>query len=76
MNSLVHTSDTSISISTRSIRKQNMIYPMGLVNTKQREFFFVSFFVLLLAYASTMFLCLCFDYVLMLVLMSLYMSQA
>ena len=36
-----------------------MIYPLGLVNTKQREFFFVSSFVLLLAYASTMFLCLC-----------------
>ena len=55
--SLVHTSD--ISISTRSIRKQSMIYPLGLVNTKQREFFSVSSFVLLLAYASTMFLCLC-----------------
>ena len=37
-------------------RKQSMIYPLGLVNTKQREFFFVSSFVLLLAYASTMFL--------------------
>ena len=36
-----------------------MIYPLGLVNTKQQEFFFVSSFVLLLAYASTMFLCLC-----------------
>ena len=36
-----------------------MIYPLGLVNTKKREFFFVSSFVLLLAYASTMFLCLC-----------------
>ena len=63
--SLARTSD--ISISTRSIRKQSMIYPLRLVNTKQ-EFFFVSSFVLLLAYASTMFLCLCF--------MSLYMSQA
>ena len=72
--SLLHTSD--ISVSTRSIRKQSIIYPLGLVNTKQREFFFVSSFVLLLAYASTMFLCLCFDYVLMLVLMSLYMLQA
>ena len=38
---------------------ESMIYPLGLVNTKQREFFFVSStFVLLLAYASTMFLCL------------------
>ena len=35
--SLVHTSDISISISTRSIRKQSMIYPLGLVNTKQQE---------------------------------------
>ena len=33
-----------------------MIYPLGLVNTKQREFFFVSSFVPLLAYASAMFL--------------------
>ena len=55
--SLDHTSNRSIS--TRSIRKQSMIYPLGLVNTKQREFFFVSSFVLLLASASTMFLCLC-----------------
>ena len=53
---MVQTSDISI----RSIRKQSMIYPLGLVNTKQREFRkFVSSFVLLLAYASTMFLCLC-----------------
>ena len=51
---LVHTSD--ISISTRSIRKQSIIYPLRLVNTKQREFFFIPSFVLLLAYASTMFL--------------------
>ena len=36
-----------------------MIYALGLSNTKQREFFFVSSFVLLLAYASTMFLWLC-----------------
>ena len=43
--SLVHTSD----ISTRSIRKQSRIYPLGLVDTK-REFFFVSSFDLLLAY--------------------------
>ena len=50
---------SDISISTKSIRKQSMIYPLGRVNTKQREFFFVSSFVLLLAYASTMFLCLC-----------------
>ena len=28
-----------------------MIYPLGLANTKQRKFFFVSSFVLLLAYA-------------------------
>ena len=27
------------------MRKQRMIYPLGLVNTKQREFFFVSSFV-------------------------------
>ena len=47
-----------------------MIYPLGLVNTKQRGVFFVSSFVLLLACAST--IC----WVLMLVLMSLYMSQA
>ena len=40
----------------------------GLMHTKQREFFFVSSFVLLLPYAST--------YVLMLVIMSLYMTQA
>ena len=54
--SLVHTSD--ISISTRSIRKQSMTSPLGLANSKQREFFFVSPFVLLLAYAWNMILCL------------------
>ena len=36
-----------------------MIYALGLSNTKQREFFFVSSFDLFLAYASTMFLWLC-----------------
>ena len=51
---MVHTSD--ISMSTRSIRKQSMIYALGFVNTKQREFFFASSFVLLLAYAWTMIL--------------------
>ena len=44
----VHTGD----ISTRSIQKQSMIYPLGLVNTKQQEVFFVSSFVLLFACAS------------------------
>ena len=53
----VHTSDISISISTRSIRKQSMTSPLGLAKTKQRECFFVSPFVLLLAYAWTMILC-------------------
>ena len=33
--------------------------PLGLAKTKQQDFFFVSPFVLLLAYASTMILCLC-----------------
>ena len=54
--SLVHTSD--ISISTRSIRKQSTTSPLGFAKTKQREVFFVSPFVLLLAYAWTMILCL------------------
>ena len=54
--SLVHTSD--ISIGTRSIRKQSTTSPLGLAKTKQREFFFVSPFVLLLAYGWTMVLCL------------------
>ena len=35
-----------------------MTLPLGFVKTKQREFFFVSPFVLLLAYAWTMTLCL------------------
>ena len=58
--SQVHTCDISISISTRSIRKQRLVNTkqFRLVHTKQREFFFVLSFVLLLAYASTMFLCL------------------
>ena len=55
-SSLVHTSD--ISIRTRSIRKQSMISPLGLVKIKQPEFFFVSSFVRFLAYAWTMILCL------------------
>ena len=70
--SLVHTSDISI----RSIRKQSMTSPLGLAKTKQREFFFVSPFVLLLAYAYddpyvaglTSFLCFAFCFALMLVL--------
>ena len=55
--SVVHT--RGISISTRSIRKQGMTSPLGLAKKKQQEFFFVSPFVLLLAYAWTMILCLC-----------------
>ena len=43
---------------TRSIRKQSMIFPLGLAKIKQQEFFFVSSFVRLLAYAWTMTLCL------------------
>ena len=39
-------------------RKQSMISPLGLGKTKQQELFFVSPFVLLLAYAWTMILCL------------------
>ena len=49
----------AISISTRSIRKQSMTSSLGLAKTKQREFYFVSAFVLHLAYAWTMILCLC-----------------
>ena len=56
MLSLVHTSD--ISMSTRSIRKQSMTSSLGLAKTKQREIFIVSPFVLFLAYAWTMILCL------------------
>ena len=55
--SLVHTSD--ISIRTRSIRKQRMMSSLGLAKTKQQDFFFVSSFVRLLAYAWIMILCLC-----------------
>ena len=51
--SLVHTSDIRIS----TIGKQSMTSPLGLAKTK-REFFFVGPFVLLLAYAWTMILCL------------------
>ena len=40
-------------------RKQRMNSPLRLAKTKQREFFFVSAFVLLFAYAWTMILCLC-----------------
>ena len=40
-------------------RKQRMNSPLRLAKTKQREFFFVSPFVLLFAYAWTMILCLC-----------------
>ena len=47
-----------MSIRTRSIRKQSMIPLLGLKKIKQREFFFVSSFVRLLAYAWTMILCL------------------
>ena len=54
--SLVHTSD--ISIRTRSIRKQSIISPQELAKIKQLEFFFVSSFVRLLAYARTVILCL------------------
>ena len=57
--SVVHTRGMSMSISTRSIRKQGMTSPLGLAKKKQQEFFFVSPFVLLLAYAWTMILCLC-----------------
>ena len=39
--------------------KQRMNSPLRLEKTKQREFFFVSPFVLLFAYAWTMILCLC-----------------
>ena len=39
-------------------RKQSITSPLGLTKTKQQEFFFVSPFVLLLAYAWTMILCL------------------
>ena len=39
-------------------RKQRMNSPLRLAKTKQREFFFVSPFVLLFAYAWTMILCL------------------
>ena len=46
-------------IRTRSIRKQNIISPQGLAKTKQQEFFFVSSFFRLMAYAMTMILCLC-----------------
>ena len=52
--SLVHTSD--ISLRTRSIRKQNIISPLGLAKIKQQEFFFVSSFVRLLIYTWTMIL--------------------
>ena len=48
--SLVHTSDISIS--------NEMNSPLRFAKTKQREFFFVSPFVLLFAYAWTMILCL------------------
>ena len=54
--SLVYTGD--ISISTRSIRKQSMISPLGLAKIKQ-EFFFVSSFVRLLAYACITIIYLC-----------------
>ena len=40
-------------------RKQRMNSPLRLEKTKQRDFFFVSPFVLLFAYAWTMILCLC-----------------
>ena len=40
-------------------RKQRMNSPLRLAKTKQREFFFVSPFVLLFAYAWTMILSLC-----------------
>ena len=54
-----------------------MTSPLGLAKTKQREFFFVSPFVLLLAYAYddpyvaglTSFLCFAFCFALMLMLM-------
>ena len=65
--SLVHTSD--ISISTRSIGKQSMIYPLGLRTCKYKTTRIFLWFVFCSA------LGLCFDYVLMVVLMSLYMSQ-
>ena len=52
---LVHTSD--ISIRTRSIRKQNIISTLGLLKSKQPEFFFVLSFVRFLAYACTTILC-------------------
>ena len=45
-------------MSTRSKRKQSVISPQGLAKVKQQEFFFVSSFVRLLAYAWTMILCL------------------
>ena len=54
--SLVHTSD--VSIKTRSKRKQSVISPQGLAKIKQQDFFFVSSFVRLMAYAWTMILCL------------------
>ena len=54
---LVHPSN--ISIRTRSIREQRMISPPRLAKTKQEEYFLVSSFVRLLAYARAMILCLC-----------------
>ena len=53
--SLVHTSRRH----KHKQRKQRMNSPLRLAKTKQREFFFVSPFVLLFAYAWTMILYLC-----------------
>ena len=55
-SSLVHTSD--ISTRARSKRKQSTMSPQGLVKIKQQDFFFVSSFVRLMAYAWTTILCL------------------
>ena len=72
--SLVHTSN--ISKRTRSIRKQSMISPLGLAKTEQHEFLFVLVLFRLCDYMTLGSMTIwCYDYNLMLILMTILMSQ-